>query len=129
VWGRIAASAGPPKGPFLQVEGLFTLRMCPTCQAARSSSNHDLPTTQAETPVRDPGQPPELLAHHDPGQPWYRWGCPLPGCDHWVILPWDLETHAVANHPGWVARYELVRPLPHQHQRVVFRQLEQPPAS
>jgi hypothetical protein len=31
---------GTTQGPLLQVEGLFTLRMCPTCQAARSNPNH-----------------------------------------------------------------------------------------
>jgi hypothetical protein len=79
--------------------------------------------------MRDPGQPAELLAHHDPGQPWYQWGCPLPGCDHWVILPWDLEAHATADHPGWAARYELVQPLPRQHERVVFERVKEPPTS
>jgi hypothetical protein len=89
--------------------------MCPACQAVRASSNR--------------GQPAELLAHHDPGQPWYQPGCPLAGGHLWVILPWDLETHTAADHPGWVARYELVRPLPRQDQRVVFRRIEEPPAS
>jgi hypothetical protein len=120
VWGRVAPSVGPLMGPFLQVQGLFTLRMCAGCQAARSGSNRG---------GSNLGQPAELLAHHDRGQPWYQWGCPLPGCDHWVILPWDLETHAAADHPGWAARYELVRPLPRQHERVVFRRVEEPPGS
>jgi hypothetical protein len=38
-----------------------------------------------------------------------------------------LEEHAAAEHPGWVARYELLRPYPNQLQRVVFRQVEDPP--
>lgn len=32
-----------------------------------------------------------------------------------------MQPHAAAEHPGWVARYELVRPLPDQLKRVVFR--------
>jgi hypothetical protein len=43
--------------------------------------------------------------------------------------PWDLETHAAAEHPGWVARYELVRPLPNQHERVVYRRVKEPPTN
>ena len=101
--------------------------MCPACQAARSSSNHGSLNTPVE--MQDSSPPADLLARHDRGQPWYRWGCPLPGCDCWVILPWDLETHATADHPGWVARYELVRPLPRQHERVVFRRVKEPPQS
>ncbi len=116
---------GTTDGPFLQVEGLFSLLMCPACQAARSNSKRGRPTTPAE--LRDAGQPAELLAQYDPGQPWYKWGCPLPGCDTWVILPWDLEAHATADHPGWVARRELVRSLPDQYERVVFRRVKEPP--
>jgi hypothetical protein len=44
-------------------------------------------------------------------------------------VPHDLEPHAAAEHPGWVARYELVRPLSNQLERVVFRRVEQSPAS
>lgn len=113
--GSRCSFCGTTDGPFHQVEGLFSLLMCPACQAARASSNR--------------GRPAELLAHHDPGQPWYRWGCPLPGCGHWVIAPRDLEAHAATVHPGWVARYELVRPLPRQHERVVFRRADEAPAS
>jgi hypothetical protein len=40
-----------------------------------------------------------------------------------------LEAHASADHPGWVARYELVRPRPDQYERVVFRRVEALPAS
>ena len=78
--------------------------MCADCQAARQVS------------------PAELLAHHDPGEPWLKWSCPIQGCGHRVIGPWELEEHAAAEHPGWVARYELVRPYPNQLQRVVYRQ-------
>jgi hypothetical protein len=33
---------------------------------------------------------PELVAHHDPGEPSLKWGCPIEGCGHWVIVPHDL---------------------------------------
>ena len=98
--GSRCSFCGTTDGPYLQVEGLFTLRMCPACQAARSNSNRGRTSHPVEPPRHDPDQPAELLAHHDPGQPWYKWGCPLPGCDLWVILPWDLEPHATADHPG-----------------------------
>jgi len=99
---------GTSAGPFQEVGGLFTVLMCAACQAART--------------VRRP--PVELLADHDPGQPWLKWGCAL--CDLRVVQPWDLEAHTAADHPGWVARYEVVRPYPNQHLRVVFRQAEAP---
>jgi hypothetical protein len=70
----------------------------------------------------------ELLAFHDPGQPWLKWGCPIEGCGQWVIGPWDLEGHTAAEHPGWTATYERVRPYPDQLLRVVYRQAEGPPA-
>jgi hypothetical protein len=73
--------------------------------------------------VRHAG-PVELLADRDPGEPWLEWGCPLEGCGYRVVLPWDLEGHAAAEHPGWVARYELVQPYPHQQLRVAFRRVE-----
>ena len=98
-------------GPFREVEGLFTVLMCANCQAVRSC---DLA---------------EVLAYRDPGQPWLEWGCPLEGCGLWVVLPWDLEVHAAAEHPGWIARYELVRPYPYQQLRVVFRRVESPPTT
>ena len=87
---------------------MFTVLMCADCQAARQVS------------------PAELLAHHDPGEPWLKWSCPIQGCGHRVIGPWELEEHAAAEHPGWVARYELVRPYPNQLQRGVYRQVEDP---
>jgi len=127
--GSRCSFCGTTDGPFLKVEGLFPLLMCPACQAARSSSNRGWSNHRAELPGSDLDQLTELLANYDPGKPWYQWGCPLPGCDYWVILPWDLETHAAADHPGWIARYELVRPLPRQHRRVVFRRIEEPTAS
>jgi hypothetical protein len=82
--------------------------MCTRCRAIRHAS------------------PPPLLAHHDPGEPWLQWGCPIQGCGHRVIIPHELEGHTAAEHPGWVARYELVRPYPDQLERVVYRQIEIP---
>jgi hypothetical protein len=35
--------------------------------------------------------------------------------------------HAKAEHPGWFARYELVRPYLNQLQRVVLPRVERPP--
>jgi hypothetical protein len=98
-------------GPFSEVEGLFTVLMCARCQATRRSS------------------PAELLAHHDPGEPWLKWACPIQGCGHRTIGPWELEDHTAAAHPGWTATYELLRPYPNQLQRVVYRRVEQPPVS
>jgi hypothetical protein len=40
----------------------------------------------------------------------------------------EVEGHTAADHPGWVARYDLLRPYPNQLQRVVYRRSE-PPAS
>jgi hypothetical protein len=100
---------GTSTGPFSEVEGLFTVLMCADCQTARQAS------------------PPELFAHHDPGQPWLKWGCPIDGCGHRVIGPWDLEGHTAAEHPGWVATYELLRPYPNQRMRVVYRRSTAPP--
>ena len=99
---------GSSTGPFREVEGLFTVLMCADCLAARHAG------------------PAELLADHDPGQPWLKWGCTIEGCGHRVIGPWDLEGHAAAEHPGWTATYELLRPYPDQLQRVVFRRVEGP---
>jgi hypothetical protein len=108
---------GTTEGPFLKVEGLFTLLMCAGCQAARSSSNRGQPDTRVE--MHDPDQPTELLAHHDPGQPWLHWGCAL--CEYRAIEPEALERHTAAQHPGWVARYEIIQPYSHQQLRVVYR--------
>jgi hypothetical protein len=93
---------GASTEPFQEVEGLFTVLMCASCQAARQAS------------------PTQLLAHHDPGEPWLKWTYSIQGCGHRVIGPCELEGHAAAAHPGWVARYELVRPYPNQLQRVVL---------
>jgi hypothetical protein len=101
---------GTSTGPFREVEGLFTVLMCTSCQAARSTD------------------PAELLALYDPGESWFKWGCPLEGCGHRVIVPHDLAGHAAAEHPGWVARYELVRRYPQTWERVMFQRVEGPPA-
>ena len=74
-------------------------------------------------------QPDTLLGFHDPGQPWEQWGCPIKGCGHRAIGPDELESHTVAEHPGWVAVYELLRPSPNQLQRVVVWRVQEPPAS
>jgi hypothetical protein len=66
-------------------------------------------------------RPLELLADHDPGQPWLHWGCAL--CEYRAIEPEALEVHTAAEHPGWVARYELIRPYPNQHLRVIYRRV------
>jgi hypothetical protein len=63
-------------------------------------------------------------ASHDPGAPWSQWGCPIEGCDKWFIGPLDLEWHTAAEHPGWTATYELLRPYPNQRQRVVYRRVD-----
>ena len=52
---------------------------------------------------------------------WEKWGCPIDDCGRWVIGPWELEWHTEAEHPGWTATYELLRPYPNQRQRVVYR--------
>jgi len=39
----------------------------------------------------------------------------------WFLGPQNLEWHTAAEHPGWVAEYELLRTHPNQRQRVVFR--------
>jgi hypothetical protein len=71
-------------------------------------------------------QPNTLLALHDPGHLWLPWGCPIHGCGRWFIGPWDLEWHTAAEHPGWTATCQLLRPYPNQRQRVVYRQVEDP---
>jgi hypothetical protein len=64
---------GTSTGPFREVEGLFTVLMCARCRVVRHAS------------------PPPHLAHHDPGEPWLKWGCPIQGCGHRVIIPHELE--------------------------------------
>ncbi len=95
-------------GPFSEVEGLFTVLICVPCLQVRQA------------------QPGTLLGHYDPGQPWEKWGCPIDGCGQWVLGPEDLEWHAAAEHPGWTATYELLRPYPNQLRRVVYRRRQSP---
>jgi hypothetical protein len=102
---------GTAGGPFLEVGGGLPLLMCASCQAARAASG--------TAGLLEP--PAELLARRDPGEPWLEWGCPIEGCTYRVALPWWLEEHTAAEHPGWTATYELVRPLPRQVLRVVYR--------
>jgi hypothetical protein len=99
---------GTSTGPFQEVEGLFTVLMCTDCQAVRR------------------GRPAELLAGYDPAEPWLKWTCPIEDCGHRVVGMRDLEGHAATEHPGWIARFEVVRPYPNQHLRVVYRQIEDP---
>jgi hypothetical protein len=98
-------------GPFSEVEGLFTVLICIPCLEVRQA------------------QPDTLLGLHDPGDPWFQWGCPIEGCGRWVVGPWELEGHTEAEHPGWTASYELLRSYPNQRMRVVYRRGERPPAS
>jgi hypothetical protein len=65
--------------------------------------------------------PSELLADYDPGQPELQWTCAL--CGYRCFVPTWLEDHTAAAHPGWVARFEVVRPYPRQLLRVVYRQV------
>jgi hypothetical protein len=44
----------------------------------------------------------------------------------WFIGSWYLEGHTEAEHRGWTATYELLRPYPNQRQRVVYRRVEDP---
>jgi hypothetical protein len=73
-------------------------------------------------------QPDMLLGLHDPGDLREQWGCPIQGCGQWFPGPWYLEWHTAAEHPGWAAAYELLRPCPNQRMRVIYRQVEDPPA-
>jgi hypothetical protein len=50
----------------------------------------------------------------------------LDGFGQWFVGPWEREWHTQAEHSGWTATYELLRPYPNQCQRVVFRQVEDP---
>jgi hypothetical protein len=60
-------------GPFSEVEGLFTVLICIPCLEVRQA------------------RPDTLLGLHDPGHPWFQWGCPVDGCGKWFIGPRDLE--------------------------------------
>jgi hypothetical protein len=99
--GAHCSFCGTADGPFLKVEGIFALLLCADCQAARSARRSA-----------------ELLADHDPQRLWWQWGCPL--CEHRATAPWDLESHTTRRHPGWTARFEIVRPSPRQLLRVIY---------
>jgi hypothetical protein len=101
---RTRSSSGREDGPFLEVEGGLPLLMCERRRAARDGTA---------------GRAPPLLARRDPGEPWYQWGCAL--CEARAIWPADLEDHTAEAHPGWTARFEIVRPYPRQVLRVVYR--------
>jgi hypothetical protein len=79
--------------------------MCPSCQAARGLGD-------------------ELLAAHDPGQPYLQWTCAL--CPQQVFWGGDLEGHTAQQHLGWMATFEIVRPYPRQVLRVVYRRSDGP---
>ena len=93
-----------------QIEGLFTVLICIPCLEIRLA------------------QPDRLLGFYDPGQPWEQWGCPIKGCGRWSSAPGTWRGHTAAQHPGWTATYELLRPYPNQRQRVSYRR-DAPPAS
>jgi hypothetical protein len=97
-------------GPFSQVEGLFTVLICIPCLQLRQA------------------QPGTLLGLHDSGGQWFQWGCPIQGCGRRVVGPWELEWHTAAEHPGWTATYELLRPYPNQRMRVIYRRSTGPTA-
>ena len=37
-----------------------------------------------------------------------------------LLVPRSLEGHTEAEHPGWAAEYQLLRPYPNQRMRVVY---------
>jgi hypothetical protein len=115
--GSRCSFCGATSGPFLEIGGAFRLLMCGACQAARGGSRTATPTTPAAA-----GEPAELLADHDPGRPWYHWGCAL--CEVRVIWPQELDAHTAEMHPGWTATFEIVRPYPRQLLRVVYRRVK-----
>jgi hypothetical protein len=98
---------GTADGPFLEVEGIVAPLLCGDCQAARRARRSA-----------------ELLADHDPQRLWWQWGCPL--CGHRASAPRVLEAHTTRQHPGWTARFEIVRPSPRQLLRVIYHQSDKP---
>jgi hypothetical protein len=94
-------------GKFSEVDGLFTVLICIPCLEVRQA------------------QPGTLLGLHDPGQPWEKWVVQSTAAAAGSTAP-GPGGHTAAEHPGWTATYELVRPYPNQHQRVVFRRVEDP---
>jgi hypothetical protein len=57
-----------------------------------------------------------------------EWITDQAGADATDGYPTATPRNAYAS-DGWEARYELVRPYPNQLQRVVYRQIENPPAT
>jgi hypothetical protein len=82
---------GTSTGPFREVGGLFTVLMCAGCQALRSGP---------------PPEPTEFSVHANLREPYLQWACPISGCEYRAELPWPLQRHAAAEHPGWTASFE-----------------------
>jgi hypothetical protein len=100
---------GTSTGPFIEIEGLFTVLICIPYFEVR------------QAPARHPARLPR------PGPALGTVGlCPIDGCGQWFIGPWYLEWHTAAEHPDWTATYQLLRPYPHQRQRVVYRRSASP---
>jgi hypothetical protein len=94
------------------------LRMC-RLPAARSSSNRGRPTTRSSCPTATPTRGRATLVPV---------GLPL-AARRYGVIPLGPGSPSNRRPSRWVARYVLVRPLPHQHQRVVFRRIREQPAS
>jgi len=85
--------------------------------AARRQRQTDAAVISA--PARGIASTDPLTARYDPGQPYLQWTCAL--CPAQCFAPDWLEDHTAAEHPGWTARYEILRPYPRQLLRVVYR--------
>jgi hypothetical protein len=107
--GTWCSFCGAADGPLLEVDGLFGLRLCAACQADRRARRSA-----------------QLLGDHDRQRLWWQWGCPL--CDYRAGAPWDLEVHTTRRHPGWSARFELVRLSPRPLLRVAYHRWDTPGA-
>jgi hypothetical protein len=81
-------------GPFSEIEGLFTVLICIPSLEVRQA--RPTPCSASMTRV----------------SPGSSGAVPIEGCGRWFLGPWDLEGHTAAEHPGWTATYELLRPLP-----------------
>jgi hypothetical protein len=93
-------------GPFSEVEGLFTVLICIPCLEVRQA------------------QPDTLLGLHDPGQPWEKWAARSRAAASRSSAPGIWSGTPRAEHPGWTATYQLLRPYPNQRMRVVYRQVD-----
>jgi hypothetical protein len=85
--GSRCSFCGIAEGPFLEVEA------CSRCRCAPLAGPPAAPIRQSCWRATTRGS-----------------GGPLEGCGYRVIPPHVLAGHAEAEHPGWVAGYELVRP-------------------